>query len=188
MNKNVKSLMIVLILIIVISVIGLVVCLTYVLNTNGENEDLLENELSSEAIVITEQNENSSDQSKDTSDDFTKKIITKYGVLKYPQDLAENLEIEETSENDVEKLNFSYMVDNRKIELFSLCFGEIENGLLCGYFISGDKMVPFSVVFSEFSEEDSESPEEFEIVCMMQEAVNNVIDSAFENDNFVKAN
>lgn len=188
MKKNVKPLMIVLILIIVISLVGLGICVAYVFKINNDSNDLPKSEESSSVIVITENKSDAPEQQPDSGeDDFTVKIDTKYGVFKYPKDLAENLETEEKTENGIEKIDFNYVVDDRKIELFTVCFGEVENGFVCGYFAE-DKMIPISIVFSEFSEEDSNSPEEFEIVCMMQEAVNVVIDSALENENFVKAN
>lgn len=112
-------------------------------------------------------------------------IETPYIVLKYPSQWLDFLETEENNENGVYSKSFYCKIGDRKIEMFSIYFGEIDFGTEIGYITVNGNVVKFSVDSTAFIPDDTWTDGEKKVFDAMSYGINHIIDSVVESKNFL---
>jgi len=114
-------------------------------------------------------------------------IETAYGTLEYPDARKDNLVIrEDDGENkeEPEKVEFMYTGNDEEVVLFTVYYNQ-DKGIPLGQY--KDTKTTVSVELSDLEEIKDWDQEKQDLVCEMQEGVNDMIAGLHEDDNFVPA-
>ena len=112
-------------------------------------------------------------------------LETPYCTLEYPAEAAEFLKCVDKNESGTYSKVFYGCVDEQEIELFEISFGIKENAILIGYIMHNDTKYPVFVRNSEIDNSLNQNSQN--TIYMMQEGINNVINSITSNENFLEA-
>ena len=165
-------------IILTIITVGLVIiCIQFIL--------LFYNENNSGMGTVNKEEINSLVQNNDEKIEMNE-IDTPYCILKYPKEYFEYLYIEEIVENEVFSQKYYFEASNNKIELFTLYFNNKKIGYAIGSIKVGQDIIPFNIELSDYERDSLITDEEFDMVRNMQEAVNDIIQSFKENENYVE--
>lgn len=111
-------------------------------------------------------------------------LYTPYGSLLFPKEFEQYLETDVMDQDGVYSIKFSYKNNSEKMELYTVIFGDQQQGQLFGFFGSN---ISFSIQFAEYNENVSAwTDEDMFRVSAMREAVNDIINSVKSFDNYVQ--
>ena len=118
-----------------------------------------------------------------TGQDRTMEIQTPYLAVEFPEKYAEHLKHGEVEENGALVEKFSMMDGREEIELFSICFGDADRGVLEGYLHTQDGAVPVTVLVAGNSEAITDDELRNRYIAMM-DALNVALDSIRRDERF----
>lgn len=113
-------------------------------------------------------------------------LQTKFGILEFPREYAENLKHTEVEETGTVIEIFSMISDEKEYELFRIYFGEVSNGSIVGYIHSESDILPVSVVLDDSRMIEFANEESVTQYYSMMEGLNVVLSSLYENEKFMK--
>lgn len=122
------------------------------------------------------ENQSTNLDSGDEKEDQTT-LITPYCTLKYPKELAGYLRVEVSDGNPYTATYYADLESGKTQELFSISFGGSSESALGTVTTSAGETVPVHVSSADFQPDSSWSDREINIVFIMQEAMNDVLDS-----------
>lgn len=112
-------------------------------------------------------------------------IENPYCTIQYPIEWQERLITKENTEGEVYSKIFSCMVNEQEVEIFRIYFGEVNFGNYIGSIEKDGVKIPVNITISEFERGENWTEDDFNTICAMQEAINNVIWSVKQNENYV---
>lgn len=132
--------------------------------TINENKNIEELETVKEEAVIT--------------------IDTPYCPLYYPKIWEKNLLIEDLKSDTYYGKTFYFVLEETKLEMFSVYFGSEDKGTTLGYLKDNGKRVSFSVEVTEHEVDEGWSKENKALLQSMTDGVNDIIVSVTKLENF----
>lgn len=105
-------------------------------------------------------------------------IETPYGILKFPSERYSYLKITETNENGVFSQTYYCVKDNLEMKLYTVYFGETEQGESFGYINKDNENIPFRILFYDVKKPEGWTEDQYYIAKVMLEDVNFIIESA----------
>lgn len=111
-------------------------------------------------------------------------IETPYCTLEYPSRWEEYLSYEEQKDKETYVLVFYCNMGEKKIELFSVYFGNPNEGDLLGYIMKDGTKRAFSVKAAALTDESAWTEEEADIIYAMGESINDVVASVSSSQYF----
>jgi len=110
-------------------------------------------------------------------------VDTPYGALRFPKEHEPYTVTSVTDQNGVYAVRFSYKNAQGEWELYTVCFGDAQQGQLFGTVGNG---VPFTIRFSKDVDETQWNEDDMLRVSAMREAVNDIIQSVERFEGYMK--
>lgn len=111
-------------------------------------------------------------------------IETPYCTLEYPAETADMLKYVDVNENGNYSKMFYGIINDKEYELFTVSFCEKEGAVIIGYIMHEDTKYPVFVRSAEIDNTLDDTTKN--TLYMMQEGINNVIQSITSNENYLE--
>ena len=113
-------------------------------------------------------------------------IKTPYCEVDYLKEWSDNLEYEDKEENGLFSQTYYCCIKNKKIEMFTIYFGETSDGVQLGYIIKDGKKVPFRTNINSDIDDSALTKKEKDMLSSMKKGINDIIISVISNENYSK--
>lgn len=147
--------------------------------STASTEDV--DEPSSETNDLTESSENVDEPFPTASEEPVEiEIETPYLSLYYPSELVGELNFNQTQVDEATVTTFHTETVDGTVELFSIILGPSDDGFLLGYLsVDGGRIAVRSIVYELSADEPN-----YDRLCSLQERVNDVLMSIYEDERF----